>query len=127
MNDDLNGRARSQTGIRPFELEGDLELTEWAGIAIRPTEAELRCAKDQYKVSTVLSLESTFNRMSRLARHEIFHGRQIPVDEVLERIEAITLDEVVRVTNEVFGAERLALAVVGDIDGVEIDRGMLVC
>jgi predicted Zn-dependent peptidase len=90
-----------------------------------PTDEELRCAKDQYKVSTVLSLESSFNRMSRLARHEICYGRQIPIDEVLERIEAVTSDDVVRVASEICRGDRLALTVLGDIDGVRIERDLL--
>jgi predicted Zn-dependent peptidase len=92
-----------------------------------PTDAELRCAKDQYKVATVLSLESSFNRMSRLARHEITFGRQVPIDEVLERIEAVTKDDVARMAAEICGGDRLALAALGDVDGLSIDRGALTC
>jgi predicted Zn-dependent peptidase len=65
--------------------------------------------------------------MSRLARHEITFGRQVPIDEVLERIEAVTRDDVVRVASEIFGAERLALAALGDVAGIAIDREALVC
>ncbi len=92
-----------------------------------PTAEELRCAKDQYKVSTVLSLESTFNRMSRLARHEVTFGGQIPIDEVLERIEAVTCEDVARLASEICGTERLSLAVLGDVAGLEIDPASLSC
>jgi predicted Zn-dependent peptidase len=92
-----------------------------------PTEEELRIAKDQYKVSTVLSLESSFNRMSRLARHEICYDRQIPIDEVLARIEAVTRDDVIRMASEICRADQLALTVLGDIDGIDIDRAVLAC
>ena len=92
-----------------------------------PTEDELEIAKDQYKVSTVLSLESSFNRMSRLARHEICYDRQIPIDEVLARIEAVTRDDVVRMASEICRGDQLALTVLGDIDGIDIDRAVLAC
>jgi len=92
-----------------------------------PTEDELRFAKEQYKVSTVLALESTFNRMSRLARHETVYGRQIPVDEVLASIDAVTCDDVTRMANEIFEPGGLAMAALGDIEGIELERRMLAC
>jgi predicted Zn-dependent peptidase len=92
-----------------------------------PTDDELRCAKEQYKVATVLSLESSFNRMSRLARHETCFGRQIPLDEVLERIEAITRDDIVRIAHEICQGDRLAIAVLGDVEDMGIDRAALAC
>ncbi len=92
-----------------------------------PTVDELRCAKDQYKVATVLSLESTFNRMSRLARHELSFARQIPVDEVLDRIEAVTTDDIVRVAADICREEHLALTVLGDVEGIHLDRAALSC
>ena len=92
-----------------------------------PTADELQCAKEQYKVATVLSLESTFNRMSRLARHELSFGRQIPVDEVLDRIDAVSATDIVRVATEICRGDNLALAVLGDVDGIHLDRAALSC
>ncbi len=92
-----------------------------------PTDEELRCAKDQYKVATVLSLESSFNRMSRLARHEMLFGRQIPIDEVLEKIEAVTCEDIARIASQICGGAQLALTVLGDVEGIDIDRAALVC
>jgi predicted Zn-dependent peptidase len=104
----------------------DLVVQEFAELKEHgPTEDELRCAKDQYKIATVLSLESSFNRMSRLERHETCFGRQIPIDEVLERIESVTPDDVVRVAHEICRGDRMALAVLGDVDGVRIDPAAL--
>jgi predicted Zn-dependent peptidase len=117
-------------GASPENIPEVVELVVEELRALRedgPTEDELRCAKDQYKVATVLSLESSFNRMSRLARHEILFGRQIPVDEVLERIDAVTRDDVARVAADICRGERLALTVLGDVEGLRIDRATLVC
>jgi predicted Zn-dependent peptidase len=91
-----------------------------------PTEDELRWAKEGFKVSTVLALESTFNRMSRLARHEMFYGRQVGLDELLARIDAITRDDVVRVAHDICRGDRLAITVLGEIDGLDLDRAALV-
>jgi predicted Zn-dependent peptidase len=90
-----------------------------------PTEDELRIAKEGIKVATVLSLESSFNRMARLARNELCFGRQIDVDEVLREIDSITRDDIVRVAGDICRADLLALTVLGDVEGLTLDRAML--
>lgn len=77
---------------------------------------DLRRAKDHIKGGLVLSLESSGARMSHLARQEIYFGRQLPVDELLGAIEAVSAEDVRRVANDVFG-ERLGASVLGSLDG----------
>jgi predicted Zn-dependent peptidase len=89
------------------------------------TEAELQRAKDQLKVSIMLSLESTSARMSNLARQEIFFGRQSTLDEILERINRVTTDDVQRVAGEIFGAGELAITAVGQLGSLDLDRGQI--
>jgi len=86
------------------------------------TAAELQRAKDQLKVSIMLSLESTSARMSNLARQEIFFGRQSTLDEILERINRVTTDDVQRVAGEIFGSRELAITAVGQLGSLDLDR-----
>ena len=86
------------------------------------SEAELQRAKDQLKVSIMLSLESTSARMSNLARQEIFFGRQFTLDEILERIERVTIDDVQRIANEIFRGDELAITAIGQLDSLDLDR-----
>ena len=86
------------------------------------TEAELQRAKDQLKVSIMLSLESTSARMSNLARQEIFFGRQSTLDEILERINRVTSDDVQRMADEIFGSRELAITAVGQLASLDLDR-----
>ena len=51
---------------------------------VAPPDAELRRAKDYFKGSLMLSLESTSSRMSNLARQEMFFGRQFTLDPTIE-------------------------------------------
>src|SRR3990172_944918 len=51
---------------------------------------ELRRAKDHLKGSLMLGLESTANRMSNLARQEMYFGRCITLDEIVEKVNAVT-------------------------------------
>jgi predicted Zn-dependent peptidase len=76
---------------------------------------ELARAQGQLRGSFVLSLEDTFSRMVRLARSELIDGELPSVDEVLRRIDAVTLDEVSAVASDLLGASR-TLAVVGPFD-----------
>jgi predicted Zn-dependent peptidase len=73
---------------------------------------ELERAKGHMKGSLVLSLEDTSGRMSRIGKSEIGHGEILSVDELLERIDAVTTDDACRVAAEVFDRP-IALTVVG--------------
>ncbi len=76
------------------------------------TEAELVKAKGQVSGGMVLGLEDTSSRMSRIARSEMNHGYVPSVSQVLERISAVTLEEVHTLAHHLWSQERLT-AVVG--------------
>jgi predicted Zn-dependent peptidase len=76
------------------------------------TAEEFDRAKGHIKGSLVLSMEDTSGRMSRLGRSEIGHGEILTVDQLLERIDGVTLEDCGRVARRVLRAPR-ALAVVG--------------
>lgn len=90
-------------------------------------EAELRRAKDHLKGSLMLGLESTGSRMANLARQEAIHGRIRSLDEINDDIESVTAQEVEALANEWFQQDRMALAVLGNLDGLRIDRADLAC
>ncbi len=86
------------------------------------SDAELQRAKDQLKVSIMLSLESTSARMSNLARQEIFFGRQFTLDEILERINRVTTSDVRRVAGEIFSSNELAITAVGQLSSLDLEQ-----
>ena len=75
-------------------------------------EDELERAKGHMKGSLVLSLEETAGRMSRLGKSELANGEILSVDQILERIDAVTPEDGSRVAEDVFGRPR-TLTVVG--------------
>jgi len=92
----------------------DLSLKELRELRQTPVATdELRRAKDHLKGSLMLILESTASRMSHLARQFIFFGRHFTLDEMTAAIEAVTVDDVQRIANELFQDEGLAATVVG--------------
>jgi predicted Zn-dependent peptidase len=90
-------------------------------------EEELRRAKDNIKGSLLLSLESTPSRMANLARQDLYFGRFLSLDELAESIERVTAEEVQQAAQEFFDPARIALTVLGNLDGFRIGREELVC
>ena len=88
---------------------------------------ELRRAKDQLKGSLMLSLESSTSRMSNLARQEMYFERFFSLDETIEQIESVTAEEVSEMANGLFHADKIAITVLGNLDGLKLSRENLVC
>ncbi|MGH9412985.1 MAG: M16 family metallopeptidase [Terriglobales bacterium] len=99
------------------------ELRELRGQPI--PEEELRRAKDNLKGSLMLGLESTGARMSNLARQQIYFGRFIGMNELLERIERVEMADLQRITSTAFDPARMGLTVLGNLNGLRITRADL--
>ena len=85
------------------------------------TAAELDRARESMKGSLVLGLENTSNRMMRLGRSEMGGTEILSIDQLVERIEAVTLGDVLRVAADTLGGAR-TLAVVGPHETAEIEK-----
>ena len=79
------------------------------------TETELARGKGQLRGGTVLGLEDTDARMSRIAKAELVYADLPSVTELLARITAVTLDDVRSLAADLLGAAP-TLAVVGPFD-----------
>jgi predicted Zn-dependent peptidase len=88
---------------------------------------ELRRAKDQLKGSLMLSLESSTSRMSNLARQEMYFQRFFSLDETIEQIESVSGEEVTEMANALFHPDKIAVTVLGNLDGLKLSKEQLVC
>jgi predicted Zn-dependent peptidase len=77
------------------------------------TEDELQRAKNQVRAGTLLSLDDTGSRMNRLARSLLFHNRVIPLQELVDYVEAVTTEDCLRVCRRMFGKDEFAFAAIG--------------
>jgi predicted Zn-dependent peptidase len=75
---------------------------------------ELERAKENVKGRIVLGLESTSARMNRLGASLLGDLPLLSVDEVLERIDAVTREDLVSIAGELFAPERLSAAGIGN-------------
>jgi len=115
-------------GTSPEQLDEVLELSlvEMRRVLRESVgEEELRLVKDQAVSSILLGLESTSARAGTLARQEIVHGRRIPTEQVIERIERVTPEDMLRVAGEFFRTDALAVGALGDLNGFKVDRARL--
>jgi predicted Zn-dependent peptidase len=115
-------------GTSPKQLDEvvDLSLLEMRRVVRESVaEEELKLVKDQTVSSILLGLESSSVRAGALARQEIIHGRRISPDEVISRLEAVTIEDLQRIARQYFTSEGLALVALGDLNGFRVDRSRL--
>jgi predicted Zn-dependent peptidase len=79
------------------------------------TAEELSSAKLHLKSSILLSLESTVSRMSGLARQEYYFGEQYTADQIIEHIDAVTLDDIHTAARTIVDPESLSLTLLGKL------------
>jgi len=91
------------------------------------SEEELKRAKDQLKGSLMLSLESSTARMSNLARQEMYYDHFFTMDEIIDRIQAVTVADLLQSANELFQPQLIAVTVLGNLNGLKITRDSLAC
>jgi predicted Zn-dependent peptidase len=77
------------------------------------SDLELNRAKEQLKGNLLLSLESTSNRMSRLAKIELYQDQLLTPEESVAKVEAVTAEDVRRVAAEMFEAEEPVITAIG--------------
>jgi predicted Zn-dependent peptidase len=88
-------------------------------------EDELARAKSQIRGNMLLSLESSESRMSRLAKNEIYFGRDIEPDEIAQAISSVTAQDVLGVAEDLFCAEKVGVTLLGDLPPDTYDESLL--
>jgi predicted Zn-dependent peptidase len=101
----------------------DLSIAELRSAASDGVTAEeLDIAKGQTRASLLLGLEDSAARAAAIAQSEMTHSRQISFNETLERLEAVTAEDVNEIARDLFRNERIAFAALGDLRGLRLDR-----
>jgi predicted Zn-dependent peptidase len=106
----------------------DLVMAEFARLKSEPLpEDELRRAKDQLKGNLLLSLESSMSRMSNLARQQMYFNYFFGQQEILDKVEEVTAEQVMQMSRNLFQPELVAVTLLGRLDGLKLSRNRLVC
>jgi predicted Zn-dependent peptidase len=88
-------------------------VDEIASLAETMSEAEVARAKAQMKAGLLMALESSGARIEQLARQMIIWGRPIPVDELVEKVDAVTVETARAAGRGLIGRGKMATAVLG--------------
>ena len=101
-------------------------LDEMLRLANEPlTEQELRGAKELIKGNFLLSMESTDNHMTRLAKNEICFARQIPIEETVSAIDAVESQDVLTLAQELFNPDQVSVAATGRVSEKDLTFSIL--
>ena len=110
------GQIGLYLGTRPDNLRQAMQVVrdELGRLRERPaSEDELVRARENVKARVVLGMESTGARMNRLGASLLYDLPILETDEIMERIDAVTLDDLKALTDELWAPERLSAAGIG--------------
>ncbi len=110
------GQVGLYIGTRPDNVAEGLAVVgaELEGLREEPATAdELERAKENLKGRVVLALESTGARMNRLGSEILAGMPLLSLDETVERIDAVTLEDLAGLVDELWSPDRLSAAGIG--------------
>jgi len=111
-----SGLVATYVGTREDNVEEACSVigAELERLRTEPVSAEeLARAKENVKGRLVLSSESTAARMTRISRATLFGLPIESLDELLAKVDAVTVDDLSELATELYGADRLSAACVG--------------
>jgi predicted Zn-dependent peptidase len=86
---------------------------------------ELNTAKEQLKGNLLLSLESSDNLMTRLAKNEIYFGSYLPVGKIIKGIDEVGEEMVRSLASDIFDERFFCLTILGPMDGNHLEKALL--
>ena len=84
------------------------------------SQDELDNAKEQLKGNILLSLESSDNRMTKLAKNEIYFGRYQSLMEIVKGIDQVTPESIIQLSADIIDDSFLTLVLMGELTGTGI-------
>lgn len=118
-NYSIGGYLTVYAGMNPSNVYEVLSLIkEEVGIILRDgiTSEELFKSKEQLKGSYILSLESTASRMNSLGRSQLLLGKTVSPDEVLEKINNVSIDDINEAIKITFSQGTAGISIIGKDD-----------
>ncbi|MBA3029375.1 MAG: insulinase family protein [Desulfobacteraceae bacterium] len=122
------GMFGAYAGTDPHQVATviDLILQEMRDIKNQKVLAsELQNAKEYTKGSLLLASESIDNQMVRLAQNEINMGKQISMEKVIRKIDAVTEDHVMELARNLFDSNHLSLTTLGPVKKKDLPKDMV--
>lgn len=93
----------------------NISVDEINSLSTSVTAEELQRAKAQLKGNLILALESTSNKMTNIAKQEIYYGKYFSPEEIMKMVESISLDDIKDLSQRLIADKPLALTVYGPV------------
>lgn len=114
-------------GTRPGNVNQVIELVLENLDALKTTgvsPAELTKTREQLKGNLLLGLESSSSRMSRLGKMEITMRKYTTLDEIVNKIEKVTLDDLKRMMEASFNPDKLCFTALGPVEDAALPAAL---
>jgi predicted Zn-dependent peptidase len=99
------------TGTQEIRELVPVVCDELAKLTLGVGDEELDRARAQLRASLLMSRESSSSRAEQLAQQLLIYGRPVPVDEVLAKIAAVTVEDVERVARRLLATAPTVTAI----------------
>lgn len=120
------GYIETQAGVEHKNLKKTIEviLREYKKITEnKVSEKELRMAKDYIKGKSIMGMESSDAVAMFYVEQELMKSKILPLEDIFEKIEKVTPDDIQKVARDVFRENKLNLAVIGPHkDGKKLEK-----
>jgi predicted Zn-dependent peptidase len=87
----------------------------------RVKPSELSGAIEYTKGSLLLASESADNHMVRNAQNEMHFGGDIGLQEIIEKIEAVTVDDILELADELIDPDQMTYTLLGPVDDLKAE------
>jgi predicted Zn-dependent peptidase len=114
-----SGTLAVHAGVAPAKAAGALEVIarELRRLAAEPVSAdELERVRGHYEGTLLLALEDSYSVAARNARSVLQRGYARTPEESLALVDAVTAEDILRLSGQLIQSEALRLAVVGPFD-----------
>jgi len=81
----------------------------------RVSSTELLNAKEYTKGNLLMASESSNNQMVQLAQNEIHFGHYVPVQKIVDKIDAVSKDDILNLAENLFQSKHLSLTSLGPV------------
>jgi predicted Zn-dependent peptidase len=114
------------TSESSFQQVIELVFREFSRLKTEPFKnGEIETAKEQLKGNLLLSLESSDNLMTRLAKNEIYFGFYLPTEKILKGIDEVKQEEVRSLACDCFNEQSFCLTILGPVDANGFKQNLL--
>ncbi len=83
------------------------------------TDEELSMCKEQIKTELILGDETAKNRMNSNGKAMLFRGYIIPLEEIIEKVNAVTREEIKQFAAKYLVKENVSISLVGNLEGID--------